>query len=1733
MNILSRLIHNRLEIIVLSLVFTFIVYVPTSYSAEAINYNSMPPFLTTEVEPNVMVMLDNSGSMKNSLYDGGSWNSSACNSYGTDFNPATSYYGVFDENSNYIYDTSVGIDFGGYDGSSTAPYEIDTDNDGNTDSDDIDADGGAFVASTCTPGTDADCWSGNFLNWLVTRRIDAARKVMIGGKLETRTGYDYDSDGNLEWKIVGNSERSDRLICKYYASGGSYSPFADASTYKVYSPAEDGSVQSTYDPYAKLEISSPSLIVDSSGSVIGEAQIVKGFSEDAGSGDWLTVHLDHDYTNPVVIATPISYEGNQATVLRVSDVDASSDTFKIRSEEWEYLDGAHADEDFSYVVIEAGTHTLSTGEKIVAGTVSVNASTWQTVSLASGSYSAVPVVLTNVVTNNDSNTVTTRQNNGTTSSFEVILQEEASGGSHANETVAYVAFTQGSYNDGAATSFQVSTQDINDSWETISFTNGGVDPFFLASMQTYNGGDPASLRYDNLGTSSVQVMVQEEQSGDSETSHTDESVGYVIIQSTVANIKLNIALLVDEEPTGLLQSVADRTRMGITFYKYTKDSDIYNSETIHGGTMNLNIPLNPFIKNPSSFRTVQTPIKADIDDIVDAIEHYPLVWGTTPLAENYFEVVRYFQQVSPYYDSTINSGDSNISYSVSDAWDPYYFDDPNGDGNTSDAQKINCVQSNILLFTDGEPYRDAYVPDNLSGYDIIGFDGDTNGGDCFSTNSTTTSCSNNLDDLSKWAHCADSGSTSTCSGEDRDLRSDLSGEQNLTTYTVAFGQSTIPTILQDTADYGGGIAYAAEDGAQLATQLTSIFEQILGRSSGTAASVISNTRSGEGAIYQSVFFPLKESVDGSNSVAWVGQTHALFIDSYGYMREDTNDNQTLDLLTDRIVTFNEDGTADVFVDANGNYQFDSGETDANVSLDDLEYLWDTSSWLNEITDANAETQRSTYISSASNRYIFTWIDDDNNGLVGTGEVIDFVSTSTPSASDLVDTSKIYPYLHLYPSFANIPTDIAALGSDFSEFLAKQSRRQINYIRGSDCANSSASLTCNTQDLVVNGTAVSGTAMRSRQFDYDGDGNLETWRLGDIVYSTPTSVGAPVENFHLLYSDSSYSTFVTKYTGRRTVVYAGANDGMLHAFNGGFYNSTTKSFCVDEGCTGSSSKPVLGAELWAYVPYNLLPHLGWLTDPTYNEDMHVYYVDQKPRVFDAKIFPEESACGSGSTPFDSGCIHPNGWGTVMVVGMRLGGGSIVADMDKTDGTSVVSGTDRTMKSAFIVMDITDPESAPTLLAELVLPKQGFTTSYPTVVALNDSDHDGTYEDYNDSSPTSGENRWFLAFGSGPADADGNPGSVDTTGGTGDYDNTVLDAVISEQAGQFYLVDLVKLASGNTNHVFTLNSSGVLIEDDSTVAGIEASSFAPDTDTSDTSVGYDANTFISDPVTVDFDLDYNADALYFGTVTDSSGTWTGKMRRIIIDDLNDGGTNDDNDPANWVNDSVLYDVGRPIVAAPAVGQDDDGRHWVFFGTGRYYSLSDKIDTTQQGYYGIKEPLDGSNNKDWSTIADADLEDVSNIEVYTDKSVTGSVSSDSTWSDMLSTIESLDGWMLDFPDTGERNLGQATLLGGALSFTTFIPDSDLCAAGGSSALWGLYYKSGTAYYGAILGTEEVSSLERAVKKVSLGQGLATSPNVHVGRSSGSTIFSQSSTGEISRIEQENPLATKSGLRSWRVIE
>ena len=138
-------------------------------------------------------------------------------------------------------------------------------------------------------------------------------------------------------------------------------------------------------------------------------------------------------------------------------------------------------------------------------------------------------------------------------------------------------------------------------------------------------------------------------------------------------------------------------------------------------------------------------------------------------------------------------------------------------------------------------------------------------------------------------------------------------------------------------------------------------------------------------------------------------------------------------------------------------------------------------------------------------------------------------------------------------------------------------------------------------------------------------------------------------------------------------------------------------------------------------YHLLPQLIWFTQPDYT---HVSYVDLKPKVTDVSIFTPEGACGGGSpTPTASGCIHPGGWGTILILGLRFGGscGSCVAVSGTNNGgppLSVtakfdgVTTTTRTFYSGYIVLDITDPEANPTVLSVYSSSTLGLTTGYPS-------------------------------------------------------------------------------------------------------------------------------------------------------------------------------------------------------------------------------------------------------------------------------------------------------------------------------------------------------------------------------------------------------------------------------------
>jgi type IV pilus assembly protein PilY1 len=857
-------------------------------------------------------------------------------------------------------------------------------------------------------------------------------------------------------------------------------------------------------------------------------------------------------------------------------------------------------------------------------------------------------------------------------------------------------------------------------------------------------------------------------------------------------------------------------------------------------------------------------------------------------------------------------------------------------------------------------------------------------------------------------------------------------------------------------------------------------------SSGTAASVVSNSRSGEGAIYQSIFYPA-ETING-NTVKWVGQVHALLADAHGNVREDTNHNHQLDLADDLFIVFG-DTTAQKYRDSNANGILDAGDAGpltingkTEFKLNELNFLWSTNGWLNSLTDA---VNQRPYGSTTAQRYIFTFADRNGNMAADSGEVKDFVALADPTWAQVGDPGDFFAYIHPYTPFT---PPIPVTDSNFEALVSRQVRRVINFTRGED----------QPADEIG---PLEIAAFRNRQYDADGDGNLETWRLGDIVYSTPTVVGAPAEDFDLIYRDKGYATFYKKYQYRRNVVYVGANDGMVHAFNSGFFDVTQNKFSLKPYDTSGVEVTIggpyhqfeLGAELWAYVPRNLLPHLFWRTQPDYE---HIYYEDLQPRIFDARIYPNKG-------PTDA--TNPNGWATVMVCGMRFGGGKIAADIDKKDG-AYNANVDKAMSSSFAIFDITNPEEPPKLLGEISFPELGFTTCHPGVIPMRDFDV---------SNHTEKTNQWYLLFGSGPVSKDS--GNID-----GPNTTALIDGTSTQQA-VMYAVDLVELA--NNGKVVTLTSSGPKTYSAAAAADPYYMVRFPET-----------NSSVSKPITVDWNLDFNADAAYFGiSFGNHTSGWNGKMRRIVMEN-----GSDPKQPTNWTLDSTLLNLtkgsngalnnGQPIMASATAGTDKAGNHWIYFGTGRFYSQKDKLNTDQQSYYGVKEPFTIVNSKkkfNYNEVGYSALLDTTNIKVYNNgNSVTG-------YSDFQALVDKIEddysGWRikLDFKP-GERNLGEAVLAGDVLTFTSYTPADDPCVISGESQVYVLYYRTGTAYYLPIIGldtTDKSGDDALVIKRTSLGQGMTITPNIHVGREEGSRAYIQTSTGAIKPLEQNNPGAVKSG--------
>jgi len=316
-----------------------------------------------------------------------------------------------------------------------------------------------------------------------------------------------DPDGSLtqyEWDFGDNTTASGEVVLHTFPAEGTY-------TIKLDVTDDRGGTATT-----SMEIDCDANFIPIE---VGELNV---------NHNWITVSFKKTFSHPVVVAGPPSSNGGGPVLVRVRNVTETG--FEVRLQEWDYQDGLHAAETFSYIVIEKGTYTLENGSKIEAGTFIGTSSFTQV--LLQQTYDFTPVILAQVITENETDAVTERIRYTNQYSFEFMLQEmQATMYDHIPETVGYIAWEPGKGEvSGLLYEIGMTEKQVNDTWFDLNFkTEFSGLPFFIAGIQSCVGGDTVAVRNQNISATSVQIRTQEEKSLDDEASHAKEVVGYFTI----------------------------------------------------------------------------------------------------------------------------------------------------------------------------------------------------------------------------------------------------------------------------------------------------------------------------------------------------------------------------------------------------------------------------------------------------------------------------------------------------------------------------------------------------------------------------------------------------------------------------------------------------------------------------------------------------------------------------------------------------------------------------------------------------------------------------------------------------------------------------------------------------------------------------------------------------------------------------------------------------------------------------------------------------------------------------------------------------------------------------------------------------------------------------------------------------------------------------------------------------
>ena len=445
-------------------------------------------------------------------------------------------------------------------------------------------------------------------------------------------------------------------------------------------------------------------------------------------------------------------------------------------------------------------------------------------------------------------------------------------------------------------------------------------------------------------------------------------------------------------------------------------------------------------------------------------------------------------------------------------------------------------------------------------------------------------------------------------------------------------------------------------------------------------------------------------------------------------------------------------------------------------------------------------------------------------------------------------------------------------------------------------------------------------------------------MGDALESQPAFLGAPVFN----YPYNGYIQFKSANASRLGNVYMGTNDGMMHAFNS-----------------------ANGVERWAYVPSMVIPSMWKLADTNY-ANLHTNYVNGSPITSDVCT----ARCSNAVTGV---AANDPVWKTILVGGLNGGG------------------------RGYYALDITDP-TLPKLLWE-------FTTTAGNG-SVKDDDLGYTYGQAIITQRTDG--KWVVVVTSG-------------------YDNGNTGPTLAGQTP----------AGSGIGYLYVLDAgAGTILSKISTGVGTAA---AP-------SGLAKIGGFNAEPAGNKVSYIYGGDLLgnlwRFDINSSASATiGTGAMLKF----------------ATLFGDTAATQP-QPIMTTPILGTIL-GKRVIFIGTGKYLEQGDLATTTLQTQYAIKDDNVTAtivNPRAQSAMVHQYL--IANPDGSSTRLSAGSATATVQGSNSVNFGVNL-GWFVDFPSSGERANIDAALVQGTLLVPTIVPASSSCSPGGFGWLNFLDYSTGAS--------------------------------------------------------------------------